>query len=196
MPVDDPAVEGEVLSYGDPRGVGLRAADPAWLSPIPTRKPASRDERKRGGADTVGSSYTDYRGHGFWASDATVEQWLLLLLDDIRSRPAVEQWLTQACDDWTIQATAGFQGCVDVGLERHLIRDTHREAAFAAILNRIDGRLATANPLPDTVVDPDDPRRAVFVARERQFLRQFTTAVTGLVHGDPAAGADNDATWR
>jgi hypothetical protein len=139
----------------------------------------------------MGSSYIDYRGHGFWATDATIEMWLQCLLDETRAQPAGPGWLTQARDHWHIQATEGFQGCIDVGLERHLERDADREAVFLAILHRLDSRLA-AQHLPasgERLPDADSDSDAIpAILNNQRLLQETTAAMISLVRGVPVAG--------
>lgn len=59
-------------------------------------------------------SFTDYRGHGFWASDAILETWLAALADVV---PAdAPRWLRDAEQIWHEHAGVGFTGCVDARL--------------------------------------------------------------------------------
>jgi hypothetical protein len=67
----------------------------------------------------VGSSFTEYRGAGFWTRDASIELWLYLLAEEVcrlDDRPA---WLREAAEDWHIQATVGMGGCVSAGLDQY-----------------------------------------------------------------------------
>jgi hypothetical protein len=65
----------------------------------------------------VGSSFTGFRGRGFWARDLKVEVWLYvlgLIVDRQLVRPA---WLVRVGEHWREQATVGFNGVVDAGLD-------------------------------------------------------------------------------
>jgi len=67
----------------------------------------------------MGSSFTRYRGRGFWSRDATIELWLYLLAQEVQRLDAPPDWLCAAAEDWRLQATAGFGGCVSAGLDKH-----------------------------------------------------------------------------
>jgi hypothetical protein len=67
----------------------------------------------------VGSSFTDYRERGFWSRDASIELWLYLLAQEVWRLDAPPDWLRAAADDWQLQATGGFVGCVSAGLDEH-----------------------------------------------------------------------------
>ena len=79
------------------------------------------------------SSFTDYRGHGFWARDARLAAWLRQLVHAIDRWPDRPAWLREARDDWHLQATAGFMGCVSASLDTWRGTDPDRVAAVAAL---------------------------------------------------------------
>lgn len=67
----------------------------------------------------MGSSFTGYRGHGFWARDGIQETWLAVPAD-------ASGWLAVAARHWREQAGVGFTGCVDAGLDSRG-HDHHRQ---------------------------------------------------------------------
>jgi hypothetical protein len=67
----------------------------------------------------VGSSFTEYRGAGFWTRDASIELWLYLLAEEAHKIDDSPAWLREAAEDWHIQATVGLVGCVSPGLDQH-----------------------------------------------------------------------------
>jgi hypothetical protein len=67
----------------------------------------------------VGSSFTEYRGTGFWTRDGSIELWLYLLADEVHRLNDAPAWLRDAADDWRTQATVGMNGCVSAGLNEH-----------------------------------------------------------------------------
>jgi hypothetical protein len=76
----------------------------------------------------MGSSFTGYRGHGFWARDGIQETRLAALADVV---PAdASGWLAVVARHWREQAGVGFTGCVDAGLDALLNsrgQDHHRQ---------------------------------------------------------------------
>jgi hypothetical protein len=66
---------------------------------------------------TVGTSFTSYRGRGFWARDGQVEVWLYLLVQEIDRLPSPPDWLREARESWHVQSTLGLMGCVSAGLD-------------------------------------------------------------------------------
>jgi hypothetical protein len=66
----------------------------------------------------MGSTYVDFRGQGFEASDATLEVWLLLLVDEIDRLENPPHWLKEIREEWYTQGTAGFGFGVMPGLDQ------------------------------------------------------------------------------
>ena len=65
----------------------------------------------------MGSSYTEFRGRGFWARDALLEVWLILLAEEAeREQPPID-WLNHAAKHWRSQATSGMVGCLSANLD-------------------------------------------------------------------------------
>jgi len=75
----------------------------------------------------MGSTFVEFRGRGFEASDATLEIWLLLLVDAIDELPSAPHWLHEARGDWHLQATAGFGFGVIPGLDRIVTAPERRD---------------------------------------------------------------------
>jgi hypothetical protein len=67
----------------------------------------------------MGSSFTEYRGTGFWSRDASIELWLHLLAQEVRQLDNPPEWLRAAGEEWHLQATVGLGGCVSAGLDKH-----------------------------------------------------------------------------
>jgi len=67
------------------------------------------------GLRAVGSSFTAYRGNGFWARDWLLATWLEALADVIPGD--APPWLHDAQQYWRHQARTGFLGCIDADLD-------------------------------------------------------------------------------
>src|SRR5687767_6487948 len=65
----------------------------------------------------MGSSFTSYRGKGFWARDGQVQVWLYFLVEEIERLESPPAWLQQVKQDWLVQSTLGIGGCVCAGLD-------------------------------------------------------------------------------
>jgi hypothetical protein len=95
----------------------------------------------------VGSSYTVYRGRGFWSSDAVVELWLHELVAVVDASAAAPAWLREARAEWWVHATVGFTGFVSVGLDQQLSGDPDRGSLFLDLVDRVDARLRSYGPV-------------------------------------------------
>jgi hypothetical protein len=69
----------------------------------------------------MGSSYTEYKGYGFWARDDGLEVWLRLLVEEIDKSESMPDWLKAARDHWFLQATVGFRGWIHPELDDYLL---------------------------------------------------------------------------
>ena len=88
----------------------------------------------------------DYRGSGFWVRDWQAEVWLYLLAQEARTVADAPAWLAGARDDWEVQATAGFMGCVSSGLDDHLGTEPDRVALARDLSERVLQRLLAWSP--------------------------------------------------
>jgi hypothetical protein len=102
----------------------------------------------------VGSSNLDYRGAGFWVRDFQAEVWLWLLADEAARLPDAPVWLADAREDWLVQATAGFMGCLSSGLDDHLGTDAERVALTLELAGKVMRRLTAWSPaIPKDLVN-------------------------------------------
>jgi hypothetical protein len=86
----------------------------------------------------MGSSFTEFRGRGFWTPDGKIEILLYLMATAVASQQVTEPWLAQAAAQWRLQATAGFQGAVDAGLDRLIGSDPNRVGVVAELARRVE----------------------------------------------------------
>jgi hypothetical protein len=137
----------------------------------------------------MGSSFTRYRDRGFWSRDGTIELWLYLLAREARQLETRPDWLSKAAEDWEIQATAGFTGCVSAGLDEHA-STPERAAVVLALAERalagLRGRgetlsMAWLNSLglggPGSCFTQDVPA-VIFIRVGEVFLRLLRGEVT------------------
>src|SRR5579871_4073365 len=90
----------------------------------------------------MGTSITHFKGHGFWLRDGVLATLLGLLVVDLDGATD-DGWLNVTLDYWTLQAVAGFNGCMQPDLDWHLCDESRRDLV-----------LEVARPLPDRI--PDD----------------------------------------
>jgi hypothetical protein len=137
----------------------------------------------------VGTSFVDYGGSCFRTRDAALETVLALLVTDLEPFAAGDDALSTVLDYWTLQAVAGFMGCVSPDLD-HCLADQHVRLAVTAAFSRIAAGLP-----PEGIVEAGDAgfrRRADRVCGEGQWrmpgalaswVREVTKALEDLVRG-------------
>jgi hypothetical protein len=141
-------------------------------------------------------SYVDYRGRGFWTRDAALETVLGLLVAELEPLSG-DHALRVVLDQWSLQATAGFNGCVSAELDANLAEPTLPSVVAAGIRRMLD-RLPA-----DGLVNAGDAvfmQRAISVGsggpcRSPSALAPWVTQVAKtlleLIEGDlPATASD------
>ncbi|MHC4177060.1 MAG: hypothetical protein ACYSWU_06120 [Planctomycetota bacterium] len=87
----------------------------------------------------MGTSFTEFKGRGFWARDSSIEFWLWLLAQEIDRRDEVAGWLAEAREHWHVQATEGFTGCVDASLDEYLTSPERVQTVLGLAERALDG---------------------------------------------------------
>ena len=106
----------------------------------------------------MGTSFTGYRGRGFWTRDAALETVLALLVLELEPLARQDPDLEPVLDTWTLQSVAGFGGCVSPGLDECLTSRPGLAALVTAALLRVRERLPAEGIIE--VTSPDLARRA------------------------------------
>lgn len=94
----------------------------------------------------MGSTFVEFQGRGFEASDATLEIWLLLLVDEINTLSTLPEWLYEAREEWRLQATAGFGFGVVPGLDSVVTTPQRRDVILDLCAKSMD-RLRSYGPV-------------------------------------------------
>jgi hypothetical protein len=130
----------------------------------------------------------DYREHGFWARDFQAEVWLYLLSEEAASVTERPDWLNAARDDWRIQATVGFMGCVCSCLDEHLGAAPDRVATAVALSERVRERLQQWAPaIPRDLVNgfgTGGESKSFKRDLDTDLLLKFADAFIALLHGE------------
>lgn len=91
----------------------------------------------------MGTSYVEYKGHGFWSRDKFLENWIHSLLGEMRELPNIEPWQVSLIQHWRIQAEIDG-GCMDLGLDEHLSDETKRDTILALAKSSLRRALPSA----------------------------------------------------
>jgi hypothetical protein len=96
----------------------------------------------------MGSTFVDFKDHGFEANDATLEVWLALLVDEIDRMQDAPQWLRDLREEWETQATAKFGFGVMPGLDNVVTDDARRQVILALASRALDRLKTLGDPIP------------------------------------------------
>ena len=73
------------------------------------------------------TSFTSYRGYGFWASNVYVQTWLCIMAEHIGRLSGCPDWLHETREHWLSQGTESVEGPVLPDLDDYLGDDRRRE---------------------------------------------------------------------
>jgi hypothetical protein len=144
----------------------------------------------------MGSSFVDYRGRGFWTRDAALETVLALLVAELQPLSRPGDALSALLDEWALQASVGFMGCVSPGLDQNLT-DPDLVSAVTAALRHVLARLPADGLV--TADDPDFAQRAQRVSEGQwrspsalaAWVAEVSKALLELIEGDLPATPDD-----
>lgn len=71
----------------------------------------------------MGSSFTDFRGKGFWSRDALLEAWLRVLCLHMCDDVYKPGWQHDLREHWLVVSAGVFNGCISADLDKHLTDD-------------------------------------------------------------------------
>lgn len=93
----------------------------------------------------MGSTFVEFRNKGFEANDATIEIWLLFLVDEIDRVTSPPDWLKETREEWHLQATAGFGFGVMPGLD-NVVTSAERRTVILDLSTKALNRLHDYGP--------------------------------------------------
>ena len=95
----------------------------------------------------MGSSFTEFRGKGFWSRDALLEAWFRVLslhMDDDAHKPG---WQHDLRDQWLLVSVGFFNGCISTSLDDFL---TDGDRFAMLLLGELTTDASTSPVLPET----------------------------------------------
>jgi hypothetical protein len=95
----------------------------------------------------MGTSFVEYRQHGFWARDSCLEVWLYTLAAEIDRLPELSPWHRTLRDHWYEQAKFGGVGCLWVGLDDYVTT----EEEITAVIQLCEAALRTLEAHGETI---------------------------------------------
>lgn len=80
----------------------------------------------------MGTSFVEYRGHGFWSWDGYLEHLLFLLVEAIGPSPQ-ESWLNEVRDHWRAQSSGAFSAWIHPNLDEYVSSEERRNVILRLI---------------------------------------------------------------
>lgn len=147
----------------------------------------------------VSTSWTEYRGQGFWCRDGMVEVWLALLVDELDEQmrhggARHPRWLRGLREQWLEQVSVIYRGLVSSSLDDHVSNEGRRQELLG-LIRPLRERLASGAVTPA----PGSVARAVGGAvfeRDRAVDQILRIADSFLWLLDGSLGAPRDGSWR
>lgn len=97
----------------------------------------------------MGSSFIEYRGHGFWSSDSFIESLAGEVAKAIERQPKKEDWQANLSAHWKLQSSGAFGGWVHLNLDEFLTGEEHREK-LRAVVQAVVSLHASDDPIHQT----------------------------------------------
>ena len=134
----------------------------------------------------MASSFTAFRGVGFWSNDEQIEAWLALLTQEISRLIDPPEWLRDLQTEWVEQATVHGGGIVSSLLDEFATSDD-RIGVLLSISAEALQRLEAAPPLITVTIndyrgEPDE----VWGSFDKRWVQcvgdAFVALLKGLIH--------------
>lgn len=86
----------------------------------------------------MGSSFTNFRGHGFWSRDDYIEDLAREVAAAVNADESKEEWLSQLASHWQLQSSGAFSGWVHLRLDEFLVSEERRKRLCAVVESVMD----------------------------------------------------------
>src|SRR4051794_11742781 len=86
----------------------------------------------------MGSSYTEYRGAGFWTKDDVIQYLLFAVSREVRDASSPPGWMDELCSSWQKEATRLAGGDVDAQLDAQIASETRVNELTPHIVRAVD----------------------------------------------------------
>lgn len=99
----------------------------------------------------MGSSFVEYRGYGFWSSDAFIEQLARKVATAIEERTDKEAWQADLAAHWKAQGSESFNGWIHLNLDEFLTGEEKR-TQIRKLVQSVTKEFAEHDPVRQTGV--------------------------------------------
>lgn len=99
----------------------------------------------------MATSFTEYRGFGFWSWDPYLERLAGSVADSIMSVDERKSWLTELAQRWKLQAQGIFTGCISLELDE-FVTDEERKNDLQRFVRQVIHKELADGPVHKTGV--------------------------------------------
>jgi hypothetical protein len=99
----------------------------------------------------MATSFTEYRGFGFWSWDPYLGCVAGAVADSIMSVDERKSWLTELAERWKLQAKVVFSGCISLELNQ-FVTDEERKNELQGFIRHVISKEGVDSPIHRTGV--------------------------------------------
>ncbi len=137
----------------------------------------------------MGSSFTEFRGKGFWSRDGLLEAWLRVLslhMDDDVHKPG---WQHDLRDKWLLVSAGFFSGCISPSLDDFLTDSDRVAATLRASERSIQSLRAFGSYVPATFLNGLGLKGSFGADLPIEWFELISDRFTTLLRGELATDA-------
>ncbi len=101
----------------------------------------------------MGSSFTEFRGKGFWSRDSLLEAWLRVLSLQLGKDADVPGWRHDLRDKWLLVSAGGMVGCIAPCLDEFITDEERVSVILRSSLGAIQSLRAFGEYVPATFLN-------------------------------------------
>ena len=93
----------------------------------------------------MGSSFINFREHGFWSRDDYIEDLAHEVAAAVSAGESKEEWLSQLSSHWELQSSGAFSGWIHLRLDEFLVSEERRKK-LGAVVQSVMERHSSEHP--------------------------------------------------
>lgn len=131
----------------------------------------------------MASSFTRFRGHGFWSNDGQIEAWLALLVKEIDATPGLPAWAVRLKEEWTLQATLHGGGMVCPDLDEFASSEDGRSTILRVATAALQRLRAGSDKVTIVLDNYDGVPDEVWADHDKEWIECVAEEFIALLEG-------------
>ena len=131
----------------------------------------------------MGTSYIDFKEHGYWASDSILEALSFMLTREFDKLPNKQEWQLELANDWTDAATGGYSGCVPSYLNEYFTSTDRLKLLRTALLTIIEGIKSDEDFITTSELNSNNVGLGGWTQINRRIFRNAAELMLRLIDG-------------